>query len=169
MALSNLVPFKKGNKDALARFRREADPLAAFQRQMNRLFEDFFGQSALQPFTGWDRWMEEFTPRVDISENDKEITVTAELPGIDEKDIQVSIQDDLLTLRGEKKSEHEEKDSQHYLMERSYGTFSRVIPLPAEVDDSKAEAVFKNGVLKIRLPKTSAESSKTKRIEIKRG
>ncbi len=169
MVLSNLVPFRKGGKDALTRYRREADPFAAFQRQMNRLVEDFFGQTGLQPFGATDRFAGGFTPTLDIAENDKEVIVTAELPGLEEKDIQISIQNDMLMLRGEKKAEHEEKDAQQYLVERSYGAFSRVIQLPAEVDDSKAEAVFKKGVLKIRLPKTPAEKSKTKRIEIKHG
>ncbi|HDS85119.1 MAG TPA: Hsp20/alpha crystallin family protein [Phycisphaerales bacterium] len=169
MVLSNLVPFRKGGKDALAHYRREADPFAAFQRQMNRLVEDFFGETGLKPFGAGDRFAGSFTPTLDIAENDREVTVTAELPGLEDKDIQISIQNDRLTLRGEKKAEHEGKDAQHYVVERSYGAFSRAIQLPAEVDDSKAEAVFKNGVLKIRLPKTPTEKNKTKRIEIKHG
>lgn len=167
MVLSNVFPSRKAKKDALARIRREPDMLAPLQRQMNRLFEDFFGDLGMQSFGRPDRFGDGFTPTVDIVENDKEVAVTAELPGLDEKDIQINIHDDVLTIRGEKKAEHEQRDAEHYVMECSYGAFSRAIPLPAEVDDSKAEAVFKKGVLKIRLPKTPSERSKTKRIEIK--
>lgn len=167
MVLSNLIPLRKSRKDALARTAQDAHPLTALQRQMNRLFEDFFSDFGLRPFDGLERFGHGVVPTVDIAETDKDVTVTAELAGLDEKDIQINIQDNVLTLQGEKKTEHEEKDAQYYVSERSYGSFCRAVQLPAEVDDSKAEAVYKNGVLKIRLPKTPDEQRKTKRIEIK--
>ena len=167
MVLNNLIPFRKGRKEALARTPQEMYPIPALQRQMNRLFEDFLGDVGLRSFGESDRLQGGFFPTVDIAETDKEVTVTAELAGLDDKDIQVDIHDDVLILRGEKKTEHEDKDAQFYVTERSYGTFSRTIQLPADVDDSEAEAVFKKGVLKIRLPKTPAEQRKIKRIEIK--
>lgn len=168
MTLRDLIPYRKNKANALARVETQMQPFAALQRRINRMFDDFLGDFGLSPLRMGD-WIEkDFVPTLDVSENDKEVIVTAELAGLDEKDIQIRLNGDMLTISGEKKSEHEEKDAQHYMMERSYGQFSRTIQLPAEVDDSKAEAVFKKGVLKIKLPKTPAEQSKTKRIEVKK-
>src|SRR5690554_5878759 len=143
MVLNNLIPFKRGSRGPLARRHQQAHPIMDLQRQMNSVFENFFGDFSHPMSALPDRWADGFAPSVDIAETDKEVTVTAELAGLDEKDIHISIQDDLLTLCGEKKLEHEENDARHYVMERSYGAFSRAIPLPAEVDDNKAEAVFR--------------------------
>ncbi len=104
-------------------------------------------------------------PAVNISENDKEIKVKAELPGLDSKDIDLSIQNNTLILKGEKKFEEEESKENFHRIECSYGSFYRAIPLPAEVDESKVSAKFKNGVLEIKLPKK--EEIRAKKIEIK--
>lgn len=167
MAISNLIPFRKGRKEAMVRA-ADMHPWAALQRRMNRLFDDFFADFGLAPFEGWDTLSERFIPSIDLAETDTDITVTAELPGMDEKDIQVQLEGDTLTIRGEKKSETEHKDAHRHLVERSYGQFARAVVLPAEVDDSKAQASYKNGVLTIKLPKTAAEIKKTKRIDIKK-
>jgi len=109
----------------------------------------------------------EFVPRMDVSDTDKEIMITAELAGIDEKDVDITLQDDVLTIRGEKKVQRDENEKSYHLVERSSGTFSRSIALPAEIEQDKIEATFKKGVLTIRLPKQPVEESKAKKIEIK--
>ena len=149
--------------------RREWEyPFGAFQRQMNKVFDDFFGGFDLSPWAPLERRLAiSFTPHVDVSETDKEIKVSAELPGMDEKDIDVSLTRDTLTIKGEKKEEKEDKGKDYYKMERSYGTFTRSIPLPAEVDTDKVQATFKKGVLEITLPKSAKAIQETKKIPIK--
>ena len=104
---------------------------------------------------------------MDVAETEKEYTVTAELAGMDEKDVDVTLQDGVLTIHGEKKTERDEKSERCCLTERSYGTFSRSLSLPVEVEEDKIDASFKKGVLTIRLPKTPVAESKAKKIEIK--
>jgi HSP20 family protein len=104
---------------------------------------------------------------VDITENEKEIKLSAELPGMDEKDIDVSLQNNTLTIKGEKKEEKEDKGKDCYKMERSYGSFSRSIPVPVEVETDKVEAKFNKGVLSITLPKTAKAVAETKKIAVK--
>lgn len=149
--------------------RREWEyPFGAFQREMNKLFDDFFGGFDLSPWAPVERRLAAaFTPHVDVSETDKEIKVSAELPGMDEKDIDVSITRDALTIRGEKKEEKEDKGKDFYKMERSYGSFTRSIPLPVEVDTDKVQATFKKGVLEIILPKSAKAIQETKKIPVK--
>ena len=160
MTLTNLIPWRR---ERSTRTEVVENPIELFQRDMNRLFDEFFGRSfGLAPM-----WSEEsiftFSPRVDVVETDREIKVSAELPGMDEEDIELRLDNNILTIRGEKK---QEKGENYYRSERVYGTFQRAIRLPAEVDADKAEAVFKNGVLTVRLPKTVA--SRAKKISIKR-
>lgn len=168
MAIKDLVPWKKDDKSVLVR--REDDPFYAFRREMDRLFDDFLGSGfALTPFRGG--FMEsfgEFSPRVDVTETEKEVKVTAELPGLEDKDVEVSLSHDVLTISGEKKAEKEDKGENYYRMERSYGSFQRAIQLPAEVNTDKVEAIFKNGILNITLPKTAAAQHR-KKIAIKAG
>jgi HSP20 family protein len=134
---------------------------------MNRLdfFDDFFrGGFGLEPV---ERRLGAFTPSVDVSEDDKQVKVTAELPGMDEKDIDVSLSKDSLTIKGEKKEEKEEKKKDYYRMERSYGSFSRTIALPVEVDTDKVRAEFRKGILTVTMPKTSKAIEETKKISVK--
>ncbi len=149
--------------------RREWEhPFASFQREMNKLFENFFGGVDLAPWASLERRAAAtFTPRVDVSETDKEIKVSVELPGMDEKDIDVSLTRDTLTIKGEKKEEKEDKGKDYYRMERSYGSFTRGIPLPVEVDTDKVHATFKKGVLQVTLPKTAKAIQETKKISVK--
>lgn len=139
--------------------------LESLHRDMDRMFEDFwrgmdrpFGQAV----SGFGANM----PAIDQSEDDKACYIAVELPGVDEKDVDVSLADNVLTISGERKSEKEEKEKNYYLKECSYGSFRRSITLPAEVDDKKIKATFDKGVLKITLPKSTAAQKKAKRIAI---
>jgi HSP20 family protein len=123
---------------------------------MDRLFDRFFDGEGLE-LPAFGEWM----PKVDVSENTDKVTVKADIPGIDAKDIEVSIHDDTLTIRGEKKHEKEQKDEHSYRAERSYGSFSRTIALPTPVDATKAEATFKNGVVTITLVKAARAKGTT--------
>ncbi|MBW1796157.1 MAG: Hsp20/alpha crystallin family protein [Deltaproteobacteria bacterium] len=129
--------------------------------EIDRLFGDFFTRS---PF---GRFIEgvDYLPAIDVSETGKEIVVHAEVPGMDAKDIDISVNQNRLTLRGERKHEHEEKGENFHRVERSYGAFSRTIELPAEIDNNKVEATYKKGILKVNLPKT--KESAVKKIEVK--
>ena len=134
--------------------RREGEsPMLAIQNEMNRMFDQFFAEDF--PFS--TRLMArpgmEFFPKLDISETANEYKVTAELPGMDEKDIQIRLEKDTLFLSGEKRSETEEKEKTFHRVERSYGSFERMIPFDTQLDEDKVSAVFKNGVLTISLPK----------------
>jgi len=135
--------------------------VSRFRTEMDRLFDRFFDWGASPVTAGEGGWV----PSVDVSETDKDVIVKAEIPGMDPKDIDISVDGNRLTLRGERKHEHEEKGENYHRVERSYGAFSRAIGLPAEVDRGKAEAAYKDGVLKVKLAKT--KESSTKRIEVK--
>jgi HSP20 family protein len=106
----------------------------------------------------------EWLPLVDVSETDAAVRVTAELPGVQTKDVDISLTDDLLTIRGEKKSEQSETKRDYHRVERSYGTFTRTVRLPAAVDTDKVEATFKEGVLTITMPKR--EQTKTRKVKV---
>jgi HSP20 family protein len=168
MAITDLVPWRRRKGDISER-REYDDMIGSFYRDMNNLVDRFFGGFDIEPFGGGESLSGEFMPRVDVTENDKEIKVTAELPGMDEKDIDVTLSRDSLTLRGEKQQETEDKGKDYYRSERRYGSFHRVVPLSGEVDESKAEADFRKGVLEIKLPKTAEAQSSRKKIEIKTG
>lgn len=161
MTMRNLVPF--GKKSVPVK-RGEAHPFSLLRREMDSLFDNLFRGFDVEPF---ESRLGAFSPSVDVTENDKEIKISAELPGMDEMDIDVSLQSDMLTIKGEKKEEKEDKGKDFYKMERSYGSFSRTIPLPVEVETDKAEAKFKKGVLIITLPKTAKAVSETKKIAVK--
>lgn len=135
--------------------------VSRLRREMDRLWDEYFGPSrrAFQPLE--EAWM----PVVDVSETTDKITVKAEVPGMDAKDIDISIVGDTLTIKGEKKSEREEKEENYHLVERSYGSFSRAMKLPAAVEADKVEATYKNGVLTVICPKK--EEVKPKAIAIK--
>jgi HSP20 family protein len=126
------------------------------------MFDDFFGRRLRPWLTGGPGGIS--VPAIDLYEEKDEVVAKAELPGLDKNDIQVSISDHLLTIKGEKKKEEEIKEADYYRSERSYGSFVRNLELPKEVDTGKARASFKNGVLEIRLPKT--EEAKKKEIKL---
>jgi len=113
------------------------------------------------------RWSQTFTPRVDVKEEDNHVVVSAELPGMDQKDIDVTVTRDSVRIAGEKKHEQEKQERGYYHRETSCGSFERIIDLPSEIDENKAEAEFSKGVLTVRLPKSEQAQSKQKKIEIK--
>jgi HSP20 family protein len=168
MAITDLVPWRRRKGDI--RVRREYDDMvSSFYREMNNLMNNFFRGFDVEPFGMDGQGASEFMPRVDVKEDDKEIKVTAELPGMDSDDIDVTLTRDSLTIRGEKQEETEDKGKDYYSAECRYGSFHRVIPLSAEVDETKAEADFKRGVLKIRLPKTAEAQQSLRKIKVKSG
>jgi HSP20 family protein len=161
MPKKNIVPAEK--KSVPVR-REEQHPFSLFRQEMNSLFDTFFRGFELEPFKGR---FGAFSPSVDVKESDKDISVTAELPGLDDKDIDVSLSRDSLTIKGEKKEEKEEKGKDYYRMERSFGSFSRTIPLPAEIDVDKVKAEFKKGLLTVTLPKSEKAIKEKKKISVK--
>ena len=136
--------------------------ISSLQDEMNKMFDRFFRGGDFPDF-GMDSgsWI----PPIDLSETGDKVTVKTEIPGIDPKEIDISIQDNTLIIKGEKKAEKEEKDKNYYRMERRYGSFSRSISLPASVDVNKISAECKNGVLEINLQKK--EEVKPKQISVK--
>ena len=131
------------------------------RREMDHLWDDYFGSGrrGLQPLHA------EFAPAVDVTETAEAIVVKAEVPGMDAKDINISVTGDVLTIKGEKQSEREEKEENYHVVERSYGSFSRSLALPAAVDLDNIEAKYDKGVLTVTCPKK--EAVKPKAIEIK--
>ena len=167
MATKYMAPFRWGRRDAPVRQGFEGHPVDFFRNEMNRLVDDFFKGFGLRPFSEEMESFGAFNPTVDMTEDESSVQVTAELPGMDEKDIEINLTRDSLTIKGEKKTESENKDKESYYMERSFGSFTRVLPIPADVDPEKAEAVFKKGVLNITLPKLVKEKTAQKKIKIK--
>lgn len=143
--------------------RDESNPFISLQREIDRVFSDF--ARGLPFFAGREGRFE--TPRMDIREKNGTIEMTAELPGLEEKDVEITVVDGILTLRGEKKSEREEKDENRYLMERSYGSFVRSIELPAGVDPEKITAAMTKGVLTITIPRPPEAQPSSKKVEVK--
>ena len=163
MAIKDLVPRRNHKREWLPSLHREADPLAQIQTEMNRLFEDLFTLtgSPAGPLDGNPL----AAPRVDVAEDEKEVTVTAELPGLDEKDIQVDMDDYTVTIRGEKHEDHTDKKRNWLRRELHYGSIYRVINLPSQVDGAKAKARFRKGVLTLTAPKRET-SEPRRRITI---
>ncbi|HPD56711.1 MAG TPA: Hsp20/alpha crystallin family protein [Smithellaceae bacterium] len=159
----NLLPSVR-RKNGKALRQAQETPFLPLQREMNKIFDDFFNDFGLSPFSGFRTLG--FEPNIDVCEDDKELKVKAELPGLEEKDIEVDLTPDALTIRGEKKDDREEKSDGYWYKESRYGSFHRVVPLPEGIDQQKAEAQFKNGVLTVTLP--WMEGSKVgKKIAIK--
>jgi HSP20 family protein len=130
--------------------------MTTFKQEMDRLFDRFMG-AKWDEFPALGEWtLGEWTPSLDLSETKENLVVKAEVPGMDPKEIEISLQEGVLTIKGEKKQEKEEKDERHHRMERAYGGFTRSVRLPVGVDGSKVNATFKNGLLTITLPKTPA-------------
>jgi HSP20 family protein len=150
------------------------DVWQSFRGEMDRLFDRFGGgfgfPSLRRMFDIEPAWRSSFSfsvPAIDMSEDEKTYKISAELPGLDPKDIDVSVTGDMLVLRGEKRQEKEEKDKNYHFSERAYGSFQRAFELPASVDRSKIGADFSKGVLTITLPKTAAAQQPTKKIAVK--
>ncbi len=171
MAETSKVPVKteKSSVTQLHTWR----PFESLRREIDRLFDDFdgglwpraFRRSLfdMAPFGG-AAWA---APAVDFAETEKAYEVTAELPGMDEKDIEVKFADGVLTIRGEKQEEKEEKKKDYYLHERSFGSFHRALQLPNGIDQDKIQATFKKGVLTVTLPKSAEAQKAEKKIAVK--
>lgn len=146
----------------------ESAPLSGLQKQVNNLFDGFLTGFGLEPFSANSEKLGSFMPKLNVYEDAQGLTVTAELPGLEQKDVEVSLTNEALTLRGEKRVEHEDrKENGRFYAERSYGSFERVIPLSFEADEDAVDASFKNGVLTIKVPKSARAQSTTKKVPIK--
>lgn len=162
----SLVP-ELGRKFLPTRRRDDRDPVTSLRRRVDSIFDEFARDFSLGLETPFKGLAEGYMPRVDVTENDKEIIVSAELPGMDEKNVNVSVAKDTLIIEGEKKEEQEEKGKNSYSLERTWGSFSRAIPIPMEVDANKIDATFKKGVLTVKLPKTRESLSESRHIKVK--
>lgn len=164
MNLRDLTPWHHdkagtGNAPAINELHREVD----------RVFDDFWRGFGSPSLFGGNGGAMALDVRVDTSEDEKAYHVTAELPGMSEKDVEVTFADNMLTISGEKKEEKEVKDENLHRRERSFGSFRRSFTLPSEVDEGKIAATFKDGVMTIDLPKTKTAQKKAKKITISRG
>jgi HSP20 family protein len=166
--MRNMIPWKK-RETSLGMPQETGHPVERLHRQMNQLFDEFFRDfgSMQWPSLWQDQAEGVLSPRFDVSETDNEVQITAELPGMDEKDIEVTFDDNVLTVKGEKKQEHEEKNKNYFMSERTFGQFQRVITLPAGIDVDKVKAQFKKGILSIRVPKVATAHTERKKIEVK--
>ena len=158
MKVRSMLPTLWGESAA------ERLPFRALQQEVDKLFNDFTTDF---PLAG--RWNKNgsLAMQVDVAETDKTLEVTAELPGVNEKEIDVSLAGDMLTIKAEKKSDREEKTKDYHLVERSYGTFERSMRLPFKADPAKIEAKFDKGVLKLVVQKPADAQTKTQKIEVK--
>jgi len=163
MTVRDLLPFGKTSVPVS----RGASPIIAFQDEMNKLFSDFFGESALPSWLSSSESAFAVSPAMDVTENGKDFKITTELPGMDIKDIQINVADGYVTVKGEKKQEEKEEREGYFRQERSYGSFQRVVALPDNANFDKAEASMKNGVLTIAIPKKAGAQSKERKLEIK--
>jgi HSP20 family protein len=163
MSLRSLIPI--GRERGVAR-RGFTDPFAALQGEIERLFDDF-ARGWPTPTRGWPTISRtsELMPSMDVVETDKEFEITAELPGLQEKDVQVNVADNVLTIKGEKKAEKEEKDKNYRMFERSYGSFYRTLELPDGINADNIKANLSNGVLKVTVPKPAP--AQVKKVEVK--
>jgi HSP20 family protein len=162
MARNPMTPFRPGG----GMF--PGDPFLSLHREMNRLFDDVFRGTSLPTASGSQGQGDVGTfvnASMNVSETDKEIRITAELPGVTEQDIDVSLDDDVLTIRGEKKFERKDDKENFHFVERSYGTFQRSLRLPFPVDPDQVQASFENGVLTVTVPKTGRQE-RSRRIQL---
>ena len=156
MNLRSLMPIGRDRNVV-----RSDNPFMSLQREIDRLFDDFTRGFPAFSTDG----KAELLPSLDVTETEKQIEITAELPGLEEKDVQINVADNLLTIRGEKKAEKEEKDKNYRLVERSYGSFERTLELPDGVDPDAIKASIAKGVLTVTVPKPAPAQSK--KIEVK--
>ncbi len=159
MNLRSLMPIGRDRNVA-----RSDNPFMSLQREVDRLFDDFTRGFPAFSSAG-AAGAAELLPSVDVTETDKQIEITAELPGLEEKDVQVNVADNVLTIRGEKKAEKEEKDKTFRLVERSYGSFVRSLELPEGVNADAIKASIDKGVLKVTVPKPAP--AQVKKIDVK--
>jgi HSP20 family protein len=163
MAIKDLIPWNNRGREIGVHRGAEAHPFLTLHREMNRMFDDVFRGFDLAPFASARAFDGLGWPQIDVDETDKELRITAELPGLDEKDVSLEIANGVLSISGEKKSETEDKDRR--FSERYYGRFERRIPLE-DVEEGKALASFKNGILTVTIPKSGEAKQNVRRISI---
>lgn len=169
MAITDLLPWKREDGKRLA-VRRPENSIDDLYDQMERFFDDFWANPfSLTAPRGTGLISGGFVPRVDVSENDKQVTVKAEVPGLDEDDLQLSFMKGVLTIYGEKRAEHEDKGSRYHRIERAYGSFRRSVEMPCEVEEDNISATFKKGVLTVVLPKSTHPEVLGRRIAVTKG
>lgn len=166
-----VIPVQSGETKSFNAAAGPINPLFHLHREMDRLFNNAFQGFGLSPFrseisappiaSGLLR------PQVDVGATDNEYSITVEVPGVTEKDVKVEVANNTMTIRGEKKQEMEEKDKNFYRVERSYGSFQRVLSLPEDADQESIKATFKNGVLLIRMGRKALPKTGVKQIEVK--
>ena len=174
------VPVKSEERSGGGILERPWESLLSLRDEIDRMFDEIWSGGMLSPFRRRRRGLTEpfrgtplawgaGMPAVDVIDKEKEVQVRAELPGMDEKDIDVRLSDDTLTIRGEKKEEREEREEggSYYVSERRYGSFQRSFRIPEGIDRDKVDAKFQKGVLTITLPKTPEAQQKAKKIEVK--
>ena len=165
MHIKDLMPWNWGRHSVPVR-REDEERLRNLQSDINRVFEDFWHGFPAPAWTaGIGAPFETMSP-VELSETDEEIEISAELPGMSEDDIDVTMSADMLKIKGQKTSERDEKRQAYHITERSYGAVHRTIPLPSGLDLDHVDATFKDGVLKVRIPKTEEARSEIKRIAV---
>ena len=150
----------------------EGRPFRSLRREIDRLFDEFdrgfWGFPFRRSLNEWEpRWIGEMAPAVDVAEKDKAYEITAELPGLDQNNIELKIASGTLTIKGEKKQETEEKKKNSYVSERRYGAFERSFQVPQGVDETRVEASFSKGLLTVTLPKNAASQKPAKTITVK--
>jgi HSP20 family protein len=168
MCAMSLLPFNRG-RSVSRRRPEEADPLLALRQEMSRVFDDFFSGVGLPSFAGTGPTSTVtaiLTPRMDVSETDDAVQLAVELPGLDEDDVEVTLDGDVLTIRGEKVTERDEDERDYHIIERTEGTFLRTLRLPFEADPEQVQAAFQDGVLTIAIPKPKEAQQKSRRIEV---
>lgn len=167
MDFGSLIPRRERSSAPSVRRDEMLDPFLSFRREVDRIFDDFFNDFGGRGLRRMGADWQAVTPIVDVADTDKELVVTAELPGLNDKDFEVTLSGDVLTIKGEKKAEQEQKTGAATYTERRYGAFSRLIRLPFEVRDQKIDARYDKGVLTIRVPKPAEAQRATRRIEVK--
>ncbi len=166
-----VVPVNRSEKQSIRGKNSASHPMIQLQQEMDRLFENTFRGLGISPLS--NEWLTPLSasgllrPQLDIATTDTEYSITVEIPGVREKDIRIEIADDTMTIIGEKRQEKEEKEKNYYRVERSYGSFQRVLSLPEDANQDDVKATFKNGVLSIKMPRMALPKSDVRKIEIK--
>jgi HSP20 family protein len=156
------------NPSSVARFPQGFDPFLMLRRNMDRMLDDLLSGNAPAAARGGQAPAMMLSPQIDISETEREVRITAEMPGMNADDVEVRLDDGVLTIHGEKRAEQQDDKQDYHLMERSYGTFSRYIRLPFSIGPDQVQATFKDGVLTITIPKPDDAQRKSNKIDVKK-